>query len=172
MFLLSFLSVACFLLPFSFASSIVQGDCTQNDTALQQLAAQLSPNAALACRGSPLQLLNADLYWGVQYSKNASIVIFPTTREDVSYAVKAAAASPLGRDLAFVSGGHGQTNASSSNGFVIDLSWMNATQILHNVTLDDTFVSTAISYQGGAIWEGVTNVTNGSGYAVTAARAG
>ena len=172
MVLLTFLSVASFLVSFSFASTIVQGGCTQNDTALQKLATQLSPNAALACRGSSLQLYNADRYWGLQYSKNASVVVFPHTREDVSYAVKAAAASPLGRDLTFVSGGHGETNASSSYGFVIDLSWMNATEILHNVTLDDTFVSTAISYQGGAVWEGVTNVTNGTGYALTAARDG
>ncbi|KAI9667868.1 MAG: hypothetical protein M1821_000687 [Bathelium mastoideum] len=138
----------------------------------QLLAQQLSPSAAIACRGSPLQIYNAGRYWGVEYSKNASVVVFPASREDVSNAVKAAATSPLGQNLAFVSGGHGQTNASSSTGFVLDLSWMNTTQILHNVTLNDTFVSTAIAYEGGANWTEVTSVTNGTGYAAVAARDG
>ena len=164
------------LLFLTFASlasgALVQGTCVQNDSILEQLSQQLSPNAAIACRGSPLQVYNAGRYWGVEYSKNASIVVFPTSKEDVSYAVKAAAAWPLGKDLAFVSGGHGQTNASSSYGFLIDLSWMNATQILHNITLDDTTVSTAIAYQGGANWTQGTSVTNGSGYALVAARDG
>ena len=156
----------------SASAAIVQGTCIQNDTALEQLAQQLSPGGAISCRGSPLQVYNSGRYWGVEYSKNASVVVFPTSREDVSHAVKASAASPLGKGLAFVSGGHGQTNASSSSGFLIDLSWMNSTQILHNVTLDDTTVGTAVAYQGGANWTEVTSVTNGSGYAVVAARDG
>ena len=153
-------------------ATIVQGNCFRNDQALEKLSQELSRNAAIACRGEPLQLYNAGRYWGVQYSKDASVVMFPATKEDVSCAVKAAAVSPLGKDLAFVSGGHGETNASTSTGFVIDLSWMNSTQILHNVTLDDTTVSTAIAYQGGANWTTVTSVTNGTGYALVAARAG
>ena len=55
---------------------------------------------------------------------------------------------------------------------VIDLSWMNHTQILHNVTLNDTTIGTAIAYQGGANWTQVTSVTNGTGYALIAARDG
>ena len=167
-----FLTIVVLVLVPTASAVTVQGDCANNDTALAVLTRQLSSNAAVACRGSELQLYNAGRYWGTQYSRNASVVVFPATREDVSAVVKAAAASPLGDNLAFVSGGHGETNASSSTSLVIDLSWMNSTQILHNVTLDDTIVSTAIAYQGGANWTEVTSVTNGSGYALVAARDG
>ncbi|CAD0100108.1 unnamed protein product [Aureobasidium mustum] len=84
----------------------------------------------------------------------------------------AASSSKLGRDLAFVGGGHGQTNASSTTGLLIDLSWMNSTRILHNVTLGDVKLTTAISYQGGAIWKQVTDYTNGTGFTAVGARVG
>ena len=78
--------------------------------------------------------------------------------------------TPLGRDLSFVSGGHGMTNASSTTGFIIDLSWLNRTEILHDVTLDDTHVDHVISYEAGAKWDSVYAFTNGSGWIPVGAR--
>jgi FAD/FMN-containing dehydrogenase len=99
-------------------------------------------------------------------------VVFPTTKDDVSHAVQAASASRLGRNLAFVGGGHEQTNASSTSGFLIDLSWMNTTKILHNITLGDVNVSTAIAYSGGATWKQVTDTTSNTGFTAVGARVG
>lgn len=99
-------------------------------------------------------------------------MVFPVTKEDVSHAVQAASFSRLGWDLAFVGGAYGQTNASSTTGFLIDLSWMNSTQILHNAKLGDEIVETAIAYQGGAAWKQVTDILNGTGYAAVGARIG
>lgn len=164
------------LIAFYFFGSVVsstcvtQGSCIQRDPALQWLASKLSKHAAISCRGSELQLYNERRYWGEQYGKNATVAVFPYTKHDVSHAIKASALTPLGRDLSFVSGGHGQTNASSTSGFIIDLSWMNTTKILHNVTLDDIHVETAIAYQGGATWRQVYDVTNGTGYILVGAR--
>ncbi|KAI4722991.1 FAD-binding domain-containing protein [Aureobasidium sp. EXF-10727] len=160
------------LLATSTAYAFVQGDCIKHDFSLTRLALQLSPGAAISCRNSPLQQYNSQHYWGEQYSKNATLVVFPRTREDVSLAVQAASSSALGKDFAFVGGGHGQTNASSTSGFLIDLSWMNSTSILHNVTLGDVTVSTAIAYQGGATWKQVMDHTNGTGFTAVGARVG
>jgi FAD/FMN-containing dehydrogenase len=154
------------------ASAFIQGECVKHDFALIRLASQLSPGAAIACRHSSLQEYNARRYWGTQYSENATVVVFPTSKDDVSHAVQAASASRLGRNLAFVGGGHGQTNASSTSGFLIDLSWMNTTKILHNVTIGDVKVSTAIAYQGGATWKQVTDTTSNTGFTAVGARVG
>jgi FAD/FMN-containing dehydrogenase len=165
--------VSCiFLLKALLSYAFVQGSCIERDAALTLLASQLSPGAAISCRGCSLQGYNAHRYWGEQYEKNATLVVFPVTREDVSHAVKAAAFSRLGRDLAFVGGGHGQTNASTSTGFLIDLSWMNKTEVLHNFELGNVKISTAIAYQGGAVWKQVANVTSGTGFAAVGARVG
>lgn len=162
----------CISLLFTTVTSLctVQGDCIHADPALQWLSTKLSTNAVISCRGSQLQLYNQGRYWGEQCGKNATVAIFPITRDDVSLAVRASGLTPLGRDLSFVSGGHGQSNASSTTGFIIDLSWMNRTEILHKVTLNDTPVDTAISYQGGANWRQVYDVTNGTGYMLVGAR--
>ena len=161
------------------ASAAVQGSCASNTNtdissrnALSWLESKLSSNAVISCRGAPLQLYNAGRYWGEQYGKNASVVVFPVTTQDVSYAVQAAAQAPCFSDFAFVGGAHGQTNASSAYGFIVDLRWLNSTQILHNVTVSDTKIPTAIAYEGGATWTGVNNVTSGSGYCAVGARVG
>jgi len=154
----------------SLASAFVQGNCSGTDPSLQWLNTKLSPHAAIACRGEPLQLKNAGRYWGEQYGKNASVVVYPITKEDVSYAVQASNMSPLGCDFAFVCGAHSQTGGSSATGFIIDLSWMNTTAILHNVTIGDTTIATAVAYQGGATWGGVNNATYNSGYCAVGAR--
>jgi FAD/FMN-containing dehydrogenase len=166
------LSSFIFLLMTSTACAFTQGECIKHDLALTRLASQLSPGAAITCRHSPLQEHNANRYWGEQYSKNATVVVYPLTRDDVSHTVQAASSSRLGRDLAFFGGGHGQTNASSTSGFLIDLSWMNSTKILHNVKLGDIKVSTAIAYQGGATWKQVTDITSNAGFAAVGARVG
>jgi len=156
----------------SVASAFVEGNCAKSDSGLSWLAPKLSPGAAISCLGSPLQQYNAGRYWGQQYGKNAGVVVFPLTSQDVSYAVQAAALSPLGVNFAFVSGAHSMTNASSSTGFVIDLSWMNSTQVLQNVKVSDTTIGTAVAYQGGAKWADVNAATAGSGYCAVGARVG
>lgn len=57
-------------------------------------------------------------------------------------------------------------------GFVLDLSWMNETSVLHNVTIDDIYIPTAIAYGGGATWDQVLAATTGTGYAPISARVG
>jgi len=168
---LTILAITCSFFT-AYTSAFVQGNCVEGDAGLQWLDSKLSPKAAISCKGSPLQLYNAGRYWGEQYGRNASVVVFPVTKEDVSFALQASSRTPLGCDLAFVSGAHSQTNASSSTGFVIDLSWMNSTQIIHDAKLDDTKVGTAIAYQGGATWSQIGAATNGSGYTAVGARVG
>lgn len=113
------------------------------------------------------------------------MVIFPVTAQDVSYAVQASCKTPLGNNLAFVSGAHGQTNASSSTGMVIDLTWMNKTTIEQNKVIDGKSY-TVVGYQGGATCESystaqtehaltiaggqVQTATNGTGYTPIGAR--
>ncbi|KAH0288758.1 FAD-binding domain-containing protein [Aureobasidium namibiae CBS 147.97] len=164
--------ISFILLTISTARAFTQGECIKHDFALIRLASQLSPGAAISCRHSLLQEYNANRYWGEQYSKNATVVVFPLTADDVSHTVQAASSSRLGWDLAFVGGGHGQTNASSTSGFLIDLSWMNSTKVLHDVRLGDVRIPNAISYQGGATWKQVTDVTSNTGLAAVGARVG
>lgn len=168
---LFFLCLSCIVSPGE-ATSATEGDCIETNLVLRALSLSLSDSSAIACQGSPLQLYNQGRYWGEQYGKNASVVVFPTTAQDVANAILSSALSSSSEeeDLSFVSGGHGQSNASSTTGFMIDLSWMNSTQILHNVTLDDVYVSTAIAYDSGATWGQVYDVTNGSGYILVGAR--
>lgn len=90
-----------------YAAASVEGDCISNDKGLTWLAPQLSPSSFISCAGSPLQLYNAGRYWGEQFGKNASVVVFPASAADVASTIKAAGMSPLGTDFAFVSGGHG-----------------------------------------------------------------
>ena len=92
------------------AKATVQGRCTSDDKGLSWLASQLSPSAVISCLGSPLQQYNAGRYWGLQYAKNASVVVFPTTPAEVAAAMKATALSPLGADFAFVGGAHGKAS--------------------------------------------------------------
>lgn len=147
----------------------VQGNCTANDGGLTWLASQLSANATISCLGSPLQEYNAGRYWGLQFAKNASIVVFPASTQDVSATVKATQMTPLGVDYAFVSGAHGQTNASSSYDFIIDLTFLNRTTLIKNFMFNDTSI-TAVAYQGGSTWLQVLNATGGSGYIPVGAR--
>ncbi|OAA69566.1 FAD binding domain protein [Cordyceps fumosorosea ARSEF 2679] len=151
-----------------------EGACVGADPALQWLEARLSSGAAISCRGQPLQQLNANRYWGEQFSKNASVVVFPATARDVSHAVQAARWSRAGGgDMAIVGGAHSQINASSSYGFVLDMSWMNSSRLIRHFTNPDAEAEepfAAVEYQGGATWGQVQAVTNGSGYAAVGAR--
>lgn len=151
------------------AIALVEGDCINNDTALLQLTNDLSPQSAISCLNSPLQQHNANRYWGKQFGKNASVVVYPASTKDVSLTVQAAKLSPKGKDLAFVSGGHGMTNASSSYGFVIDLSWMNKSQLIPSYYVDGRNL-TVVAYEGGSNWLGVQTATNGSGYTAVGGR--
>ncbi|KAF4554242.1 FAD-binding domain-containing protein 46 [Elsinoe fawcettii] len=169
--MLSTVSIALLTLATS-VSAFVQGDCASlKDPALFLLSKTISPNAALACKGSELQLKNAGRYWGKQHGRNSSVVVYPLTAKDVSLAVLSSWATPLGKDLAFVSGAHAQTGASSAeNGFLIDLSWMNSTEVLSKVQVDDVFIENAIAYQPGATWGKIQTDTGGSGWTAVGAR--
>ncbi|KAJ5151739.1 FAD-binding domain-containing protein [Penicillium capsulatum] len=151
-------------------AATVQGVCALTDPALAAMMPFLSSDAAIACKGSPLQAENAQRYWGTQFSKNASVVVYPSNTKDLSLAVKASKESKLGKDFAFVSGGHGQTNASSAYGFVIDLSHMNKTRIISDPSFLDLNVPTLIEYESGSNWLQVQTVTNGTGYTAIGAR--
>ena len=148
---------------------LIEGDCIKNDPALLQLSKSLSPQSAISCLGSPLQQHNAHRYWGIQFGKNASVVVYPATTKDVSLTIEAANASPKGKDFAFVCGAHSMTNASSSYGFVIDLSWLNKTKIIPDYEVDGKKL-TVVEYEGGSNWLGVQKATNGSGYTAVGAR--
>ena len=88
----------------------------------------------------------------------------------MSYAVKATSKTPLGNDFAFVSGGHSMTGASSSNGFVIDLEFLNRTTVLHNFTDTVTgFGSVVVMYEGGVTSLGLQMATNGTGWTALSA---
>lgn len=118
------------------SAALVQGACTKHDRGLKWLVARLTPNAVISCKGSSWQEYNAGRYWGSQFGVNASVVVFPVTTRDVSNAMIATNWTPLGKDFAFVGGAHGMTGASSAAGFVIDLSFMNSSEILPNFCVD------------------------------------
>ncbi|KAM3551025.1 hypothetical protein MY1884_007948, partial [Beauveria asiatica] len=153
------------------AGPSIQGTCIRSDTALQWLASRLSKNSAISCRGQPLQLHNANRYWGEQFGKNASVVVYPATTTDVSRAVQAANWSKFGTDFSMVGGAHGQINASSSYGFVLDMSWMNSSRLVRKFRDPGGGKPfAAVEYQGGANWGQVQSVTNGTGYTAIGAR--
>ncbi|KAF2149857.1 FAD binding domain protein [Myriangium duriaei CBS 260.36] len=154
------------------ASALVQGDCASSDAGLKWLASVIDKKTAISCKGQPLQQHNAGRYFGTQNSVSASVVVFPATKKDVQNAVQAANKSSLGSNFAFVGGAYGQTNAASASGFIIDLSWLNSTQVLKNVKVADTTIPAAISYQGGATWRQVQAATTNSGYTAVGARVG
>lgn len=107
MFMTRILVVASCLVVLVQSTATVQGSCISGDAGLSWLASQLSPQAVISCLGSPLQLYNAGRYWGMQYAKNASVVVFPVTPEEVSITMRATSKTPLGTNFAFVGGGHG-----------------------------------------------------------------
>lgn len=148
---------------------LVEGDCIDNDLALLRLSKELSPHSAISCLGSPLQQANAHRYWGIQFGKNASVVVYPTSTKDVSLAIQAANASPKGKDFAFVCGAHSMINASTASGFVLDLSWLNKSRVVPNFDVDGEKL-TAVEYEGGSDWLGVQKATNGSGFTAVGAR--
>ncbi|PQK12030.1 hypothetical protein BB8028_0003g06490 [Beauveria bassiana] len=153
------------------AGPYIEGTCTRSDGALQWLASRLSENSAISCLGQPLQLRNANRYWGEQFGKNASVVVYPATTKDVSQAVQAANWSKFGADFSIVGGAHSQINASSSYGFVLDMSWMNSSRLIRQFrdpAGGKPFA--AVEYQGGANWGQVQSVTNGTGYTAIGAR--
>ncbi|KAF2221486.1 hypothetical protein BDZ85DRAFT_17790 [Elsinoe ampelina] len=156
----------------SVTSAFVQGDCVKKDAGLKWLAGKINKSSAISCRGQPLQLFNQGRYWGTQYGKNASVVVFPSTKEDVAFAVQAASKTKLGKEFAFVAGAHGQTNASTATGYIIDLSWLNSTKVLKNVKVGDVTIPEAVAYQGGAKWDDIQGATAGSNYTAVGARVG
>lgn len=151
------------------ASALIQGECIKKDLSLTWLAERVSDESAISCQGETLQLHNYNRYWGTQFGKNASVVVYPATTKDVSYAVRAANSSPLGDDFAFVGGAHSQTNSSSAYGYVIDLSWMNSSGVVNDFKVKDR-TTTAILYEGGANWGQVQKALNGSGWTPVGAR--
>ncbi|KAK2591879.1 hypothetical protein QQS21_010431 [Conoideocrella luteorostrata] len=151
------------------ANPLIEGDCIRSDPGLRQLSRVLSNKSAISCLGQPLQRHNSNRYWGTQFGKNASVVVYPSTTKDVSLAVQAANRSPLGQDFAFVGGGHSQINASSAYGLVLDLSWMNKSRVILDFQLDNSNIK-AVEYEGGSNWGQVQATTNGTGYTAVGAR--
>jgi len=92
----------------AYGAATVQGDCVAGDRGLNWLASQLSSSAVISCAGQPLQLYNANRYWGKQYGRNASVVIFPTTAGEVASTMKATSMTPLGEGFAFAGGAYRQ----------------------------------------------------------------
>ena len=87
------------------AYAAVEGTCVKSDPGLRWLQSVLSDKAVISCKGQPMQMYNANRYWGLQFSKNASVVVFPANTQDVSYTVQATKRTPLGNDFTFVGGG-------------------------------------------------------------------
>ncbi|KHN93703.1 FAD binding domain protein [Metarhizium album ARSEF 1941] len=111
-------------------------------------------------------------YWAAQLVNDASVVVTPASSEDVSLAVQATMKTPLGRDYAFVSGGHSLTGASSSRGLVIDLKRLNHTTVLHNFTDPMTQRGiTVVMYEGGVTSFGLQSAVNGTGWTAVTPRA-
>jgi FAD/FMN-containing dehydrogenase len=147
----------------------IEGTCVEGDAGLTWLSSKLSGNAIISCRGQPSQIYNANRYWGKQYGKDADVVVFPANARDVSVTIRATQKTDLGRDYAFVSGAHSMTNSSSSSGFVIDLKFLNHTEIVHDFELgNETF--TAIAYGAGTTSGQFQAALNGTGWTGIAAR--
>jgi FAD/FMN-containing dehydrogenase len=147
----------------------IEGTCVEHDAGLTWLAELLSGDAIISCRGEPWQTLNANRYWGEQYGKSADVVVFPATTRDVSVTVRATQKTELGQDYAFVAGAHSMTNSSSSSGFVIDLKFLNHTEVVHDFQLGDETI-TAIAYGAGTTTAQFQEALNGTGWTGIAAR--
>ncbi|KAM3084936.1 hypothetical protein ACMFMG_003380 [Clarireedia jacksonii] len=84
--------------------------------------------------------------WSAAAEKEAGIIVYPTTPEDVSKAILFSKSHGL--ELATVGGGHGSSGASSTNGgLCIDLSKM------RSVTID--LVNKTAICEGGCLWADV-----------------
>lgn len=152
------------------ARATLEGDCVFQDAALEWLYHKLSPAATIACAGYPMQLRNANRYWGTQFGKNASVVVYPATATDVSNTMKAAQWAKAGRDFAFVSGGHSMINASSAYGMVVDLTLLSKASVVEGFPSYNSQKVVAVEYEGGANWGQVQIATNGTGYTAVGAR--
>lgn len=154
------------------AAALVEDNCAIHDAGLQWLQRKLSSSALISCKGSPGQVFNAHRYWGLQFSKTASVVVFPANAQDVSYTVKVTSKTPLGKSYAFVSGGHSMTNASSSYTMVIDLAYLNKTMVISNYPnpSGNGKIPAVIAYEGGSNWVQVDAVTKGTGWTAVGAR--
>ncbi|ESZ95720.1 hypothetical protein SBOR_3898 [Sclerotinia borealis F-4128] len=94
--------------------------------------------------------------WSGAAEKEAALVVFPTTAEDVSKIVLFAKANNL--DFAVVGGGHGSSGSSSThNGLSLNLSKM------RNVTIDPLTKSALC--QGGCLWTDVDTAASTHGLA-------
>lgn len=186
-------------------------DCSNPSALVTQLELAFSNTSAIGCSQSELQLENAKGYWGIQYAKNASIVAYPSTTEDVADAVQAYLDNAEARKLGFAFGGglHGSTysipacqylmwrpsgpkggitilpysvicsirltpsalvtGAAATDGYLIDLRYLNKTEIIKDAIIDEQR-ETVITYEGGARWGSVLAKTNGSGYTAVGAR--
>lgn len=152
------------------AQPTLEGDCVYQDAALEWLYNKLSPAAAIACAGYPLQLKNANRYWGTQFGKNASVVVYPASAADVSKTVQAAQWAQSGQDFAFVGGGHSMINASSAYGMVADLTLLSKASVVQDFAGYYGEKVVAVEYEGGANWGQVQLATNGTGYTAVGAR--
>lgn len=170
--LLLVLSLSLYFSLFTIARTNRSRLCVDEDAGLQWLSSRLSEDSTITCRQNRQTADSTGRYWAAQLVNDASVVVIPASSEDVSLAVQATMKTPLGRDYAFVSGGHSLTGASSSRGLVIDLKRLNHTTVLHNFTDPMTQRGiTVVMYEGGVTSFGLQSAVNGTGWTAVTPRA-
>lgn len=166
------LSLSLYFSLFTIARTNRRRLCVDEDAGLQWLSSRLSEDSTITCRQNRQTADSTGRYWAAQLVNDASVVVTPASSEDVSLAVQATMKTPLGRDYAFVSGGHSLTGASSSRGLVIDLKRLNHTTVLHNFTDPMTQRGiTVVMYEGGVTSFGLQSAVNGTGWTAVTPRA-
>lgn len=166
------LSLSLYFSLFTIARTNRSRLCVDEDAGLQWLSSRLSEDSTITCRQNRQTADSTGRYWAAQLVNDASVVVTPASSEDVSLAVQATMKTPLGRDYAFVSGGHSLTGASSSRGLVIDLERLNHTTVLHNFTDPMTQRgTTVVMYEGGVTSFGLQSAVNGTGWTAVTPRA-
>ncbi|RAL66604.1 hypothetical protein DID88_006294 [Monilinia fructigena] len=122
---------------------------------IESLKKELAPEAEILLKGDE-GYKKGIARWSTAAEKEAAVVVYPTTAEDVSKIVLLAKEHKF--DFAVVGGGHGSSGSSSTyNGISINLSKM------RNVTIDPLTKSALC--QGGCLWADVDNAASTHGLA-------
>ncbi|KAK8902932.1 hypothetical protein QC760_008431 [Botrytis cinerea] len=122
---------------------------------VESLKGQLSPDAQILMKGDE-GYVEGISRWSRAAERDAALIVYPTSAEDVSKLVLFVKEQRL--DFAVAGGGHGSSGASSTqNGLSINLAKM------RNVTVDPV-TKTAIC-QGGALWSDVDTAAFAHGLA-------
>lgn len=128
----------------STASFDIKSNRVGIDLGLQWLATVLSQNSPMVCLQQDFSADSKDRYWRPQYVQNASVIVFPTTSQDVNYDLQATMETPLGAGYALVSRGPSLTGISSTTGSVIDLKSLNCTALISDFPNPLTRLATTV----------------------------